>query len=449
MSIVAVILASSLAVLSYKIEKRLYNPVTLFCGIWALVILFAALHLYGMKEASDYAYSIMTLGIVCFSFGSYIALSIRKRFRISLIRKRQSSNAFGNYSINYPVVYVVGAIVLVYLVVESIVAFFAYRSGIQMNELRSSMMGYSTTGYASGMALLRQGPLALIYSFVFLPGFYSLLLVTSVDVIIGQKRKLLIVMSVVAVVLKNYAEGSRMCLTHLVLYFTLLLLIYKRGVLSKKAKKWIKRTVIVIIVGFLVVSNIRFSESEKTMAQQLYMYFTCMVPLFDYWLEFEKATEVYTYGAVSLLGLLRFPCNILKMIGITFPTVILNSANEIAVNWDSFVNIGPKLNYNSYVTLFLYFYKDAGIIGVIMGSLLFGFVCGGAYKNLKQEVAKGKTPLRLTYVYVLLGCFIIQSYIRLFFSRTDYAMILYYALIFFKKNKEQSLETIENEKYLS
>ena len=150
MSIIAVILASSLAVLSYKIEKRLYNPVTLFCGIWALVILFAALHLYGMKEASDYAYSIMTLGIVCFSFGSYIALSIRKRFRISLIRKKQSSNASGNYNINYPVVYVVGTIVLVYLVVESIVAFFAYRSGIQMNELRSSMMGYSTTnGFAS------------------------------------------------------------------------------------------------------------------------------------------------------------------------------------------------------------------------------------------------------------------------------------------------------------
>ena len=449
MSIVAVILASSLAVLSYKIEKRLYNPVTLFCGIWSLVILFAALHLYGMKEVSDYAYSIMTLGIVCFSLGSYIALSIRKRFRISLIRKNQPINASGKYSINYSVVYVVGTVVLIYLVVESIVAFFAYRSGIQMNELRSSMMGYSTTGYASGMVLLRQGPLALIYSFVFLPGFYSLLLVTSVDVIIGQKNRRLIVMSVVAVVLKNYAEGSRMCLTHLVLHFTLLLLIYKRGVLSKKAKKWIKRTVIIIIVGFLVVSNIRFSESEKTMTQQLYMYFTCTVPLFDYWLEFEKATGVHTYGAVSLLGLLRFPCNILKMIGITFPTVILNSANEIAVNWDSFVNIGPKLNYNSYVTLFLYFYKDAGIIGVIMGSLFFGFVCGRAYKNLKQEVAKGKAPLRLTYVYVLLGCFIIQSYIRFFFSRTDYAMILYYALIFFKKNKERSLETIENEKYLS
>ena len=407
MSIVAVILASSLAVLSYKIEKRLYNPVTLFCGIWALVILFAALHLYGMKEVSDYAYSIMTLGIVCFSLGSYMALSIRKRFKIGWTRKRQPVNASENYSINYPVVYLVGSIVLIYLVVESVVAFFAYRSGVQMNELRSSMMGYSTTGYASGMALLRQGPLALIYSFVFLPGFYSLLLVTSVDVIIGQKNRLLIVMSIVAVVLKNYAE----------------------------AKKWIKRTVVIIIVGFLVVSNIRFSESEKTMAQQLYMYFTCTVPLFDYWLAFEKSTGIHTYGAVSLLGLLRFPCNILKMVGITFPTVMLNNANEIAVNWDSFVNIGPKLNYNSYVTLFLYFYKDAGILGVIIGSLLFGFVCGRTYKNLKQEVAKGKTPLRLTYVYVLLGCFIIQSYIRFFFSRTDYAMILYYALIFFKKNK--------------
>ena len=163
MSIIAAILASSLAVLSYKIEKRLYNPVTLFCGIWALVILFAALHLYGMKEVSDYAYSIMTLGIVCFSLGSYVALSIRKHFKIRLTRKSRSTNASGSYGINYPAVYLVGIIVLIYLIVESIVAFFAYRSGVQMNELRSSMMGYSTTGYASGMALLRQGPLALIY----------------------------------------------------------------------------------------------------------------------------------------------------------------------------------------------------------------------------------------------------------------------------------------------
>lgn len=77
--------------------------------------------------------------------------------------------------------------------------------------------------------------------------------------------------------------------------------------------------------------------------------------------------------------------------GNVFPTVILNNANEIAVNWDSFVNIGPKLNYNSYVTLFLYFYKDAGILGVIIGSLLFGFVCGRTYKNLKQVLEKDDT----------------------------------------------------------
>lgn len=440
MSVIAVILTLILAVLSYKIEKRLYNPMTLFCGIWALVISFAALHLYGMNEVSDDAYSIIILGIICFTLGCYVALSIRKRFRIGHIGERQNRNFSEDYRINYPIVYLVGVIVLFFLIVETVVAFFAYRNGIQMNELRSSMMGYSTTGYASGMAFLRQGPFALIYSFVFLPGFYSLLLVTSVDVIIGQRNRILIAMSIIAVALKNYAEGSRMCLTHLVLYFILLLLIYKRGILSKKAKKWIKRAVIVIIVGFLIVSNIRFSESEKTMAQQLYMYFTCAIPLFDHWLEFERSTGIYTYGAVSLLGLLRFPCNILKMIGITLPTVILNNANEIAVNWDSFVNIGPRLNYNSYVTLFMYFYKDAGVLGVMAGSFLFGFASSRVYRRLKQEVANGKAPLRLTYVYVLFGCFLIQSYIRFFFSRTDYAMILYYALIFFKRNKGKSLD---------
>lgn len=165
-----------------------------------------------------------------------------------------------------------------------------------------------------------------------------------------------------------------MCLTHLALYFMLLFLIYKRGVLSKKAKKWIIRGVIIVVVVFLLVSSIRFSTSQKTMTEQLYLYLTCSIPLFDHWLEFEKATGIYTYGAVSLLGLLRLPCNILKMVGITFPTVILNNANLIATNWDGFVNIGPHLNYNSYVTMFMYFYKDAGVMGINFRFLYF-WIC--------------------------------------------------------------------------
>lgn len=108
----------------------------------------------------------------------------------------------------------------------------------------------------------------------------------------------------------------------------------------------------------------------------------------------------------------------------------------IATNWDGFVNIGPHLNYNSYVTMFMYFYKDAGVMGIILGSFIFGFVVMRVYKKLNKALSQGEIPLRLTYIYVLLGCFIIQSYIRFFFSRTDYAMILYYALIFFKRKKK-------------
>ena len=335
MGLLTVFVAVTLAFFSYRFDKKLYNPITLFCSIWAVVIFMASLHLYNMKQVSDTAYLLIFLGMMCFSAGAIMANIIKNRvvFRSSSHKMKKMNT----YEINYSVVYVVGAIVLIYLVVESITAFFAYRSGIQMNELRSSMMGYSDTGYAGGMAILRQGPLALVYSFIFLPGFYSLLLVTSVDTVIGKRNKILIMMSVIAVILKNYAEGSRMCLTHLALYFMLLFLIYKRGVLSKKAKKWIIRGVIIVVVVFLLVSSIRFSTSQKTMTEQLYLYLTCSIPLFDHWLEFEKATGIYTYGAVSLLGLLRLPCNILKMVGITFPTVILNNANLIATNWDGFV----------------------------------------------------------------------------------------------------------------
>ena len=110
MSAFAVILTLSLAVLSYKIEKRLYNPITLFCGIWALVVFFAALHLYGMNEVSDEAYFIIILGIICFVLGSYAALLMRKRIKIGHVNKTRNENYIVDYSINYPVVYLVGTI---------------------------------------------------------------------------------------------------------------------------------------------------------------------------------------------------------------------------------------------------------------------------------------------------------------------------------------------------
>ena len=154
MGLLTVFVAVTLAFFSYRFDKKLYNPITLFCSIWAVVIFMASLHLYNMKQVSDTAYLLIFLGMMCFSAGAIMANIIKNRvvFRSSSHKMKKMNT----YEINYSVVYVVGAIVLIYLVVESITAFFAYRSGIQMNELRSSMMGYSDTGYAGGMAILRQ-----------------------------------------------------------------------------------------------------------------------------------------------------------------------------------------------------------------------------------------------------------------------------------------------------
>lgn len=206
--------------------------------------------------------------------------------------------------------------------------------------------------------------------------------------------------------------------------------------LSVKAKKRIKIIVIAAVVIIVIISNIRISEGQKTLFEEIYLYFTCCIPLWEHWLSsFISSGTDFTYGATSLYGIIQFPATILTFL--CGHTLDWYKAGQLSIQaTEQFVqvrNAAYSYKSNAYTTMFYYLYKDAGIIGIVLGSLLFGFICTSVFKRLKSEMKVTSQPKRLVYVYMLLIQAMVLSFVRVYFSVASYSFTFFYVFIFIRK----------------
>ncbi len=74
---------------------------------------------------------------------------------------------------------------------------------------------------------------------------------------------------------------------------------------------------------------------------------------------------------------------------------------------NSWIEVFPRNWYNAYVSCFFYFYLDFGIIGVMLGSFVFGKISSIFYNLL----IKNKSLLSILIYMIILQC-IIDSFIR-------------------------------------
>jgi hypothetical protein len=72
MQVIMIIVCVCFAIFDYAVEKKFYNPVCIFCTVWALITFFTSLGLYGLYSVSGETYSILALGTFCFSIGDLL-----------------------------------------------------------------------------------------------------------------------------------------------------------------------------------------------------------------------------------------------------------------------------------------------------------------------------------------------------------------------------------------
>ena len=90
------------AIWGIKFTSKLFNPLTVFCGIWFVIFFLSSLQLYDIKQASFKVFMIMMLGTISFVVGFVIDYYFLKHKRI-IVSKVRSNNC--DYFPRYRLIY--------------------------------------------------------------------------------------------------------------------------------------------------------------------------------------------------------------------------------------------------------------------------------------------------------------------------------------------------------
>ena len=85
MYIVVSLVFMLLGVINGFIERKVYNPLTIFLVLWGIICILPGLHLYDLFEFEEYAYLIVVIGALGFTIGYLIFRFKNIKFRIGKI----------------------------------------------------------------------------------------------------------------------------------------------------------------------------------------------------------------------------------------------------------------------------------------------------------------------------------------------------------------------------
>lgn len=420
------------AYFAYASNGKKINHSSIFSLVWAVILLFDSMHLYGIFTSSDFTYFVIASGVISFVLGSLA-------FRRVLLKSKNSPTGM-DFTIHLFWLYAFFVITIALLAYPALLNITAIRNGnTDFAKIRSEFSNmYSNTA------------LTLLYNYIALPFSMACLPITAVLVFsrCSHKTKVSVfIMAVLILIEKIYVDAGR----GMVLYFVAMIFFafkLKTGniILFKNDRK-IKRLIFLLIVLSIIVYvliSIARSGSLESFGRQIYTYLCGCVPFLDSNIKRFDNSGQYLYGAGGLHGIYQFVFTMLDNLKIvSYPKFFAYSDAMYNATLQR-VEIGNGQYFNAYATAFYNVYIDGGIIAVIIEMFLYGGLARCVYNQMNYE--RDNYRIRTIYIFILYG--ITFSFIRFQFSLSrNIIAIAFISLVFKKVKKRDSIDEGSANKY--
>lgn len=437
MQYLIIVFCIAISVIGFKIEKRIYNPLTVFYVFWTIIVGLASLCLFKMKQTSQSTYTIVFLGLLSF-FGAYLLtrfLQKRHLTRATSEKEKletQKETEADRFSLRYMVIYILFGITILYLLYRSYSIIQLLISGNSLWEIRKL---YFTTG-----SVVTSSKFIQVYDVYVNKTLVELIFPTvSAIAFFKYKKRMMLIVSIVIAILNSLISGGRLVFYYMFVLLVFSMLIYSKYSINLKGfsiknlnwqifkKKGFYYVAIPIVFCFAAIWALTSIRSGTSLFHEAYIYFAGCMPHLDLRLGIIDKHHYFTYGIAIISGILKpiFIC-LNNVLGLPYPQFYTTDLNLLNVN--NFVFIGKDLKFNAFVTPFFYFYLDGGIIGVILGSALYGAICAFSYRK-----AVDCPNIRNIALYLLIIVGITTSMIRFQFVMPAYVLAFVGILFLFTK----------------
>lgn len=429
-----VIICCIFAVVGYLSEKKImFNPVTVFCALWAVILFFSAQQKYTMYMASNKINVVILWGIFAYIAGYYVNKVFFNRIHIKIGRKpsRYQSDIRRVAVPRYQLLYFLCGICLLYTVFDLarvVIQSGTFNLGTIQKMLQSGDISNANSSIINALVVLVISPVKFI-----LPA------ITAVDFFYGRRDRKLLALTICLIFINMLSTANRtsFLLFFLWLFFVATLYLHHN---TAKNQRWMQRVdnnrflakikkykwwiVLVAIIAFVIMT---MSRTSTSMFRQIYLYFAMPPSMFEIWAEKIEAEGAFGYGIASLLGFIYPVFYVLKnLLGIPMPDIVESMYDWNMLTDTTWVWPGQNIRANAYVSVFWFFYLDARLIGVIIGMFLFGFVASRSYQN----VVASKHSARQVAVCCCVLYSVLFSYVRFQFSLTRVALGLVFVMFF-------------------
>lgn len=425
------ILSFILALTARYIDKTFFNPVTLLCGMWGIIVFLSKLQLYKLNSTSNEIYFIILVGLLSFYFGYYFLRFVKVRLHIGDFEKN-----YYNITLRYQLLIIVGILIFLFQLPNLISAIKILILGGGLSNIRgvaqdSSSVLNSTSQWKSAINILFISPFC-----------NTLVFVSGVDFWLGKRNKILFYITLLITLTSLVSNGGRSAFINLIFSFVISFIILQLKsrerieleFLKKAIKKNKKIFSIVIILAIIIIVLATISRNGDDNSLALLYYYSSMEPtMLESWIKIVEESNIIGYGLASLNGFI-FPIIyiVVNILGVSYPVGWKRIYDLTLLTDSNWIRIAGGRTANAYVSIFWFFYFDGGIIGVILGMLIYGMVMGGVAKN---ALFRTDSTIKDYCIYISLMIGLFYSFARIQFTSVYYALSILYLLLFCFKRK--------------
>lgn len=415
------------AIFGIKTERKLFNPLTVFCGLWCLIIFLSSLHLYGLYEANNTTYFWIDLGVVSFVFGYYvIKASLHNK---TIVFKKINSSKIKYYT-NYRKLYLIFTICLLFCLKDFITVISRIGLGNDLKTvqvlLQSNDDVFTRSSIENAIKLLFVNPMLWTMGPIVITDFW-----------IGKKDKILLSLMVAISFLRISTTGGRAALIQIVFCFISIYTIVsnkrnstKRFSAMQNIRKNKRKFILLASLGIFLLAFMTYSRAGQSAIKTLYGNFAMQPIMLQTWAH-EAQNSPLGFGRASLNGILYTIEYVLRnSIHLSFSSTFQEITNLIMATDTEWQWIGETLRANAYVSVFWFFYVDARIPGIVIGSFLYGGLSKLSFNKLIKNMSVRNVAI---YSLFLLGVF--YTFGRCQYSQIDFTLGMVYLCFFIYKRE--------------
>lgn len=349
-----ILLLTSFCITLYTWKSKHFHKsaLHLFNLYWLVIFFLYSFRFLGLYSAREETFRMYFVGITSFFLG-YVLLTF-------LWQSKKTETVPDKYiSIKKRVfIILIFASVIIYIL-KSLLALPLWLAG-GMGEVKTSSIMESS---------LSLGIWDIFFVYVAKPLHATLMIYAVIAIFQGRKDRLLYISTAILLVLGFVGTASRFSIVEILISAFAYVYLFTNLNFRQFAQKYPKLfttsvSVLVVVFGFMAVSGNVF--------EGIYCYLCGCIPCSDNAL--LRLDESIRYnGIVTFNGVFRVFNQIPSMLGLTAGVRdILDLAYEYMIRFEETTEIGPGIRYNAFISMFTYFYADAGYTGVWVLSFLFG-----------------------------------------------------------------------------